>query len=501
MSSSSSITRLIDHCDTEPIENISPSETNIILSPKRRKLNNCWRSNDNNFPETTGSQIINSTQKRNEVTISVHSPSSYLLNQDNSLNTLSYLASRSTPMGANCNDLQRIVNLSQNPLLPNIQMLQNTTGGGIFQQPILPNTQGIHISVTSPATTIIPWMNLNPGINSSLLGQNLNILPSEMSSNNLAIGSLRPDQFQLSYAKMQILNDLQQAKYTEQLIFQQALTGPRITIPPFINHLDIIEQRIVQEGGQSQQLPTIYESEKLLAKSKPSSLFFSSEQNNTTKNESKYTTKAPTIVNLQNLYAQDENSEGSSKYKRKLLYLKYDNNNLSKYQCLVRKQIEIFEAKKEDVAWRKEAYGKEIVLGQIGIQCRHCARIPTRHRTRGATYYLAGLKGLYQAAQNMAGIHLAKHCYLIPDDERKKISFLRKNKSSCYGGGKQYWIDGVSILGIIEVNGILRFKEDADEKPSSGIKNLSNTVLDKEAETNTEISSSTRTEKNFASSE
>jgi len=483
MSSSSSIAGLIDHCGIEPIESRSSCKSNIIFPPKRRKLNN-----DNISPEITSSRIINVPQKKNEVTVSVHSTFSYLPNQDNSLNTLSSFTQRSTPMGTNHIELQRIMNLSQNPLLSHIQMLPNTTGV-VFQQPTLPNTQGInipvtrpatttlpntqgiHIPVTRPAATIMPLMNFNPGINSSFLGQNLSILPP-----------LCPDQFRLNHTKMQVLNDLQQEKFAEQLIFEQALRGPIITTSPFINNLGVsdFEQRIMQEGDQSQQL--------LLAKSKHASMIFTPRQS-----------KTPTFVNLQNFYAQDENSEESSKHKTKLLYSKLDDNNLSRYQCIVRKQIEVFEAKKEDVSWRKEAYGKEIVLGQIGIQCRHCARIPTRHRTRGATYYPAGLKGLYQAAQNMASIHFSNYCHLIPDDEREHLNFHRKHKISCYRRVKQYWVDGVSVLGIIEINGILRFKEGTDEIKSSKIKKLSKTALGERTEINTKVSSSTRTEKNSAS--
>jgi hypothetical protein len=59
------------------------------------------------------------------------------------------------------------------------------------------------------------------------------------------------------------------------------------------------------------------------------------------------------------------------------------------------------------------------------------------------------LDGVYQTSQKMTVGHLCKHCTAIPEDIRKRLIFLKDQKSSD-GGGKHYWADGASSLGVIE---------------------------------------------------
>ena len=179
----------------------------------------------------------------------------------------------------------------------------------------------------------------------------------------------------------------------------------------------------------------------------------------------------PSGISHQALYARDssptdDEDDGADGNKPVTLYMACDDESLSEYQCLVRKQIELFEAREEDVESNAQGRNKPIVLRQVGIRCRHCSKIPPRHRTRGATYYPARLQGLYQAAQNMASAHLCNHCQLIPDSLRQKLIILRDRKSSA-GGGKQYWADGVRVLGVIEAEDVLRFSPKAKEDKSN----------------------------------
>eukprot|EP00529_Nitzschia_sp_RCC80_P019265 CAMPEP_0113512596 /NCGR_PEP_ID=MMETSP0014_2-20120614/39420_1 /TAXON_ID=2857 /ORGANISM="Nitzschia sp." /LENGTH=509 /DNA_ID=CAMNT_0000408957 /DNA_START=51 /DNA_END=1580 /DNA_ORIENTATION=- /assembly_acc=CAM_ASM_000159 len=140
-----------------------------------------------------------------------------------------------------------------------------------------------------------------------------------------------------------------------------------------------------------------------------------------------------------------------------LLFMPCDHDSLSEYQCLVRKQIEIFEATQQDVESSAKGRNRPIVLGQVGIRCRHCTALLPKNRTRGATYFPAKLSGLYQAAQSMASGHLCGHCGHIPKDLREELLVLRERKSSA-GGGKKYWADGLQVLGVIEDENGLRFK-------------------------------------------
>ena len=57
------------------------------------------------------------------------------------------------------------------------------------------------------------------------------------------------------------------------------------------------------------------------------------------------------------------------------LSLKCDDEQLSEYQMLVRKQLEVFEAQPEDVESNTQGRKKQVVLGQVGLRCRHVSAI------------------------------------------------------------------------------------------------------------------------------
>ena len=145
-----------------------------------------------------------------------------------------------------------------------------------------------------------------------------------------------------------------------------------------------------------------------------------------------------------------------------------DDESLSLYQCAVRRQIELFAASAHDVDSSAQGRNKPIILGQVGIRCRHCCMMPVPHRARAAVYYPAKLTGLYQAAQNMATYHLLAEkgagCQHLPDSIREELvgftnqKTKRKKRKSSAGGGKQYWADGVRVLGVYESDNGLRFR-------------------------------------------
>ncbi len=69
------------------------------------------------------------------------------------------------------------------------------------------------------------------------------------------------------------------------------------------------------------------------------------------------------------------------------MYAEEDAENLSHYQCLVRKQIEIFEATSVDACTNAQGRNRPILPGQVGIRCRHCYKIPLKQRKTGSVYY------------------------------------------------------------------------------------------------------------------
>lgn len=130
--------------------------------------------------------------------------------------------------------------------------------------------------------------------------------------------------------------------------------------------------------------------------------------------------------------------------------------HLSDYQCLLRQQLELFVATRIDVESPIQGRKQPVRLGQVGLRCRHCARLPLRSRGRGAVYYPSRLAGLYQAAQNMAVSHLLLTCALFPPAIKEQMMAFRKQKDQAHGG-KQYWADGCRALGCIETDEGLRF--------------------------------------------
>lgn len=143
-----------------------------------------------------------------------------------------------------------------------------------------------------------------------------------------------------------------------------------------------------------------------------------------------------------------------------MLYLSCDarGTTLTEYQQLLRKQIEVFEAGPLEVQVSAQGRNKPIVLGQVGIRCRHCAYAPPEARTKGAVYFPSKLEGVYQMAQNMANIHICGGtCPFIAPDLRDKLIQLRSSSLSASGTGKSTWAQKVAALGVFEDQYGLRF--------------------------------------------
>jgi hypothetical protein len=139
------------------------------------------------------------------------------------------------------------------------------------------------------------------------------------------------------------------------------------------------------------------------------------------------------------------------------LYMDSDTVCLSKFQALARKQIELFEAMPADIQTGARGRNNPIVLGQVGIRCRHCTGRPPHSRKRGSAYYPTKSDRVYQTAVNMASSHLCTHCEDMPKDIRDELLRL-KDLKSIVGGGKDYWASGVQMKGVIETPEGLRFK-------------------------------------------
>ena len=138
------------------------------------------------------------------------------------------------------------------------------------------------------------------------------------------------------------------------------------------------------------------------------------------------------------------------------LYLEHDSSCLTAYQCFLRKQIELFEAGHEELNGTAQGRNTPLKYGQVGIRCRHCSHLPKPLRARGSVYFSRTIDGVYQVSQNMSKIHFLQACTLVPEHTKNQLKSLQ-SVSSRASGGKEYWAEGLRVLGIIEEGGILRF--------------------------------------------
>ena len=142
------------------------------------------------------------------------------------------------------------------------------------------------------------------------------------------------------------------------------------------------------------------------------------------------------------------------------LFLDFDSETLSEYQCLLRKQIELFEAGPEEILASAQGRNSPILLGQVGIRCRHCARAPVLHRSRRFAYYSKSMDGLYQVAQNMSKEHFVTTCQFIPPIEQHRLAALQQGNRRA-AGGKEYWRQALRVLGVYEDGPLMRFRDSA----------------------------------------
>jgi hypothetical protein len=168
-----------------------------------------------------------------------------------------------------------------------------------------------------------------------------------------------------------------------------------------------------------------------------------------------------------------------------VLYTKEDDDYLTPYQCLLRKQLELFVADAEDVRCSsQQGRTTNIQVGQVGLRCRHCEG-GLASRTKGAVYYSHSVDGIYQVGQNIGKVHLAERCYRISDDIRRQLIALR-NDSRRASSGKAYWSSRIRALGVCEEGNILKIRsagqdEVAKEEATEVANKASNNAIKKES--------------------
>ena len=133
-----------------------------------------------------------------------------------------------------------------------------------------------------------------------------------------------------------------------------------------------------------------------------------------------------------------------------------DKERLSRHQCYLREQIEIFIATAEDATTYSRGRNKRVEVGQAGLRCKHCSTIPIKDRAKGSTYFPSTLTGVYQGAQNIYHYHFCAGCPFIEKTNLSQVNEILSCRSC--GGGKNYWCIAAERLGLVETGKGLRLK-------------------------------------------
>ena len=137
-----------------------------------------------------------------------------------------------------------------------------------------------------------------------------------------------------------------------------------------------------------------------------------------------------------------------------------DNEHLNQLHCFVRRNVELFAASEEDIAAPAPGRKNRVGLGQVGIRCIHCAKLPIKERVKRAVCYPPSVGGIYHSVSNMKFDHFAL-CRGLPAKDREEFALL---KSNCVRRGTagttaprgmatstaQYYHDSALAFGLVD---------------------------------------------------
>jgi hypothetical protein len=263
-------------------------------------------------------------------------------------------------------------------------------------------------------------------------------------------------------------------QYVSNLLLSHAQVGIAVGIPQSISQQELITRLLLESpAAATQRIPSMpphmlgyqQQQQPLFANMASSSIFPASSSkgtrtatvsSDTTTITSNTTDQPPSRASIHQTVARAE----PSMYKSRspiVLYVEDDDQFLTEYQCFLRKQLELFEAAPVDVRSSSQGRNTPIILGQVGLRCRHCADLPLVARTKGAVYYSHTIDGIYQIAQNMSKVHLSQRCYRIPAGIKRKLVALKRDAPRA-AGGKHYWARVLGSMGVYQDGNILQMR-------------------------------------------
>ena len=152
---------------------------------------------------------------------------------------------------------------------------------------------------------------------------------------------------------------------------------------------------------------------------------------------------------------------------------------LNPIHCFVRKHLEFFSADDQDIAAPCPGRKSRVTLGQVGIRCKHCAKLKvsaTVRRAKRTVCYPPSLGAIYHSVSNMKFDHFGI-CPCLPDSAREELTALRascsgrsqSNGNNTTGGMStaQYYRISAAAMGLVDTDKGIRFSDPSDVAPNT----------------------------------
>jgi len=158
----------------------------------------------------------------------------------------------------------------------------------------------------------------------------------------------------------------------------------------------------------------------------------------------------------------------------RLLAAPEDESVLNPIHCFVRKNVEVFAATETDITAPAPGRKNRVTLGQVGIRCIHCSKIPSKERVKRAICYPPSITSIYHSVSNMKFDHFGA-CRGLPPSARQEFAALRtstgkrgakrtgcnRNGSTTNSTSQYYRQSAITRLGLVDTNAGIRIRNDA----------------------------------------
>ncbi|CAB9504415.1 expressed unknown protein [Seminavis robusta] len=179
------------------------------------------------------------------------------------------------------------------------------------------------------------------------------------------------------------------------------------------------------------------------------------------------------VTSPQDIVKEQAGPQEQSKSGKAHLASEMDKHYLAPIHCFVRRHVEVFAANEQDLAAPAPGRKKPIVLGQVGLRCMYCARLPIKDRVKRAICFPPSVGGVYHAVSNMKFDHF-KQCKGMPKEAREEFQQLVSSPNSSEGkrsrvdsaprprvsnSTAQYYHDSALRMGLCDTSEGIRFRQ------------------------------------------